>query len=392
MTIPERVLNITAPPIELLNSRMAELTAAGADVISLGQSVPWFAPPPEVRAAVAESLRSSEIDVYSDVVGLPELRDAVSRKLAELNGIAADPATNIIITPGSNQAFIVALLTLVEPGDEVLLPSPYFFNHQMAIALCGARAVEVPLDEEEGFQLRIQDVEPLVSAKTRAIMINSPNNPTGAVYRKEEMTGLVEFLVERGIYVISDEAYETFCFDGAEHFSPGSVADTAERVITLGSFSKTFGMTGWRVGYLVADAEICRQAVKVQDSMVICAPVVSQIAALAALRHSSEFVTDHLSELARRRALLIERLDAVKALSWRPTGGAMFAFLRADVGRDSWDLTYDILKEAHVLVIPGASFGRGGEGFLRVSYGSSERDRLEEALDRLERYFHIISS
>ena len=224
MSIPERVLNITAPPIELLNSRMAELTAGGADVISLGQSVPWFGPPPEVRAAVAESLRSTEVDVYSDVVGLPELRDAVSRKLAELNNITADPATNIIITPGSNQAFIVALLTLVEPGDEVLLPSPYFFNHEMAIALCGARAVEVPLDEAEGFQLRIQDVEPLVSAKTKAMLINSPNNPTGAVYRREELAKLVGFLAERGIYVISDEAYEAYCFDGAEHFSPASVS------------------------------------------------------------------------------------------------------------------------------------------------------------------------
>ena len=220
MSVPERVLNITAPPIEVLNTRMAELTAGGADVISLGQSVPWFAPPPEVREAVAESLRSTQIDVYSDVVGLPELRDAVSRKLADFNGIVADPATNIIITPGSNQAFIVALLTLVEPGDEVLLPAPYFFNHEMAIALCGARAVEVPLNEEDGFQLRVQDVEPLVTAKTKAVLINSPNNPTGAVYRKEEVAKLVEFLAERGIYVISDEAYEVYCFDGAEHFSP----------------------------------------------------------------------------------------------------------------------------------------------------------------------------
>ena len=387
MSVPERVLNITAPPIELLNTRMAELTAGGADVISLGQSVPWFAPPPEIREAVAESLQSTQIDVYSDVIGLPELRDAVSRKLADFNDIAADPATNIIITPGSNQAFIMALLTLVEPGDEVLLPAPHFFNHDMAISLCGARAVEVPLDEEEGFQLRLQNVEPLITAKTKAMLINSPNNPTGAVYRKEELVKLVGFLAERGIYVISDEAYEVYCFDGAEHFSPASAVDTAERVITLGSFSKTFGMTGWRVGYFVADAEICRQAVKVQDSMAICAPVVSQFAALAALRQTSRFVADHVSELARRRALLIERLDAVDGLSWRPTDGSMFALLRTDVGRDSWDLMYDILNEAHVLVIPGASFGRSGEGFLRVSYGSSERERLAEALDRLEHYF-----
>ena len=346
---------------------MAQLMARGEDVISLGQSVPWYGPPPEAGRAVSEELSGWRINVYSSDMGLPELRSALADKLRSFNRVSADPDAQIIITPGSNQAFMMAMLTLVGPGDEVVLPSPYYFNHDMAVTLCGAKAVHVPLAEEDGFQLHLHNIEPYLSPRTKAVVVNSPNNPTGTVYHPHELAEIVRFLAERGIFVVSDEAYEAFCFDGAEHFSPASMPEVARYVITLGSFSKTFGMTGWRVGYLVADAEICRQVLKVQDAMAICASVASQVAALAALRQMSPFVAANLPELDHRRVLVAEKIASTPGLGWKKTDGALFAFVDAGTGNSSWELAHDILDRAHVLLVPGAVFGAHGEGFLRVS-------------------------
>lgn len=388
MTLSDRVRSVAMPPIDALNTRMAELLAEGRDVISLGQSVPYFSPPEEMLDAVVDAVRSSPAThVYGPDAGIPELRDALSSKLARFNGIDADPGAQIIITPGSNQAFMVTMLTMLDPGDEVAIAAPYYFNHHMAIEIAGGRVVEIPLSEEDGFQMRLADVEAAVTDRTRAVVVTSPNNPAGTVYDPAEIEAIARFVTDRGIYLISDEAYETFCFDGSAPFSPGSVSDIAEGVVTLGSFSKTFGMTGWRIGYIVANAEFCREAIKVQDASAICAAIVSQAGATAALGVFDAYRRKHRAELEERRRRLAETVDSIPALNWAPTSGALFAFIRSDYQQGGSDLSWDILETAGVLTVPGSAFGAQWSNYLRISYGSAPRARFDAALDKLRGYF-----
>jgi len=258
----------------------------------------------------------------------------------------------------------------------------------MSIRIVGAVPVEVPLRESTGFQLTLADLEPHLKMRPRAVAVVSPNNPTGAVYDLEELERITRALAARGIAIIFDETYQAFLYDGAQHLSPGSIPEACSHVITIGSFSKTFSLAGWRVGYLLAEPDFVQQAIKVQDSMLVCAPVISQRAALGALKTP-------LGELARRRAVLSERrqlvaqyLAEIPRLHWHPTGGAYYAFVRVDGCTDAAALAWDLLERAHLAVAPGSIFGRNGEGFLRLSYGSVEEPQLKEACARLVRYFN----
>ena len=389
ITIPDRVRSVAMPPIDALNTRMIQMNAEGGDVISLGQSVPFFGPPPQMLDAVRNALDSfgPRLHTYGPDAGIPELREPLAVKLRDFNGVSFDPETQLLVTPGSNQAFMVVMTTILEPGDEVAIASPYYFNHHMAIELCGGVVREIQLSEEDGFQMTMEDVEAALTEHTRAVVIISPNNPTGTVYRPEEIATITRELTERGIYVISDDAYEVFCYDGASHTSVAGLADSTDNVITLGSLSKTFGMTGWRIGYIAASAELCRQALKVQDAMAICAPIISQVAATAALEQMPGYPLGMIAELDERRSILENTLDNIPALHWNKTDGALFAMVRADIGGEDRELAWELLDRAEVLTVPGSAFGRQWEGFLRISYGCSPRDRYEEALSRLVEYF-----
>ncbi len=389
ITIPDRVRSVAMPPIDALNTRMIQMNAGGSDVISLGQSVPFFGPPHQMLDAVRDALDSfgPRLHTYGPDAGIPELRESLAAKLRDFNGVSFDPDTQLLVTPGSNQAFMVVMTTILEPGDEVAIASPYYFNHHMAIELCGGVVREIHLSEEDGFQMTMEDVEAALTERTRAVVIISPNNPTGTVYRPEEIATITRELTERGIYVISDDAYEVFCYDGASHTSVAGLADSTDNVITLGSLSKTFGMTGWRIGYIAASADLCRQALKVQDAMAICAPIVSQIAATAALEQMPDYSLGMIAELDERRSILENTLDEIPVLHWNKTDGALFAMVRADVAGEDGELAWELLDRAQVLTVPGSAFGKQWEGYLRISYGCSPRDRYEEALSRLVEYF-----
>ena len=388
--IPHRVRSVAMPPIDALNTRMAEINAAGGDVISLGQSVPFFGPPPEMIEAVRDALDNfgPRLHTYGPDAGIPELRQALAWKLADFNGVEVDPDRQLLVTPGSNQAFMVTMMTILDPGDEVAIASPYYFNHHMAIELCGGVVREVPLSEEDGFQMTLEDVERVLTPRTKAVVIISPNNPTGTVYDPDQVAAIAGSLTQRGIYVIHDDAYEVFCYDGARHVSPGAVVGPSDFLITLGSLSKTLGMTGWRIGYIAAGAGLITQALKVQDAMAICAPIIAQVAALAALEQMPAYPQSMIEELNERRDLLQSVVDETPALYWHRTDGALFALVRADsVGGDRRELESELLEQAHVLTVPGRAFGSQWSDFIRVSYGCSPRDRYEEALERLARFF-----
>ena len=373
--------------MEALNAHAARLSREGAHFISLGQGVPGFPAAPQAIEAVRQALKEPETHIYSPDAGLLSLRQALGAALAEWNGIEVDPEEEIIITAGANQAFMLAVVTLLEPGDRILLPSPFYFNHEMAVRAMGGVPVEVPLSEETGFQLQMEDLEAHLSSHPRAMVMISPNNPTGAVYDPGELKRIGRELASRGIAVITDETYQHFVYEGAEHFSLASVPEIRSQLITIGSFSKSFSLTGWRVGYLVAQPTFIEEALKVQDAMLVCAPVISQKAALGGLQEPGHTLSHRREILDQRRRLLIERLAEIPQLAWHPTHGAYFAFVRAEGCTDSVELARDILDTVHVVTVPGSVFGRSAEGYLRLSYGSVEPADLDEACSRLSRYF-----
>ena len=384
--IPSRIQAIELPPFDPLNRRAAELRAAGHHVISLGQAVPFFAPPASALDAARAAIDTPDVNRYATDPGLPSLRAVLAERLAGAIGGGAIAADDLVITAGANHAFTLALTTLVDPGDEVILPAPYFTNHQMAVVNLGATPVEAPIADRASFDVRWSDIEPRLTDRTKALVLCNPSNPTGAPVSAVEGACIVREAATRGVLVISDDTYMQFVYDDA-HWSAASVADWRQNVVVIGTFSKSFGMMGWRVGFVLADAAICEQAVKVQDAMIICAPVISQMAAEAAVRDDWEYPATFHDELRQRRRVLADGLATIPGIEWTPTRGGMFAFARIAGCEDSTRLSNDLLERAHVVTIPGAAFGKSGEGFLRLSYGYANQTDLAEAVARLRRVF-----
>lgn len=380
-----RVLGLTFPPFDVLNGRAAEMRAAGHRVISLGQALPSFAPPPSAVAAARDALGDPDVHLYSADAGRLSLRSLLATRLAATHAIDSRPE-EFIITAGANQAFFLALLTLITDGDEVLLPAPYFVNHEMAVRAVGGRPIEVPLEEANGFRVTWNDVAPFVNDRTRALVLCNPSNPTGATIPALEGGRIIQELRANGIIAICDETYMHFVY-GQRHWSAASVPGWRDNVVVVSSFSKSFGMTGWRVGYMLADTAVCEQAIKVQDAMVICAPAISQSVAEAAVRDSWDYPASFHPGLEARRRLMIEGLASIPRLHWTPTNGGFFAFVRIADCSDAAAVAAAILETAHVVTVPGGTFGHSGQGYLRMSYGSVGADDLVEALDRLRQFF-----
>jgi aminotransferase len=373
------------PPFDPLNRRAAELRTQGHHVISLGQAVPFFPPPAAAVAAAREAVDSPAINVYATDPGLPSLRLALAERLTTAVGSAITSA-DLIVTAGANHAFTLAVTTLVDPGDEVILAAPYFTNHQMAIANAGATPIEAPVADRSTFAVQWTDVEPHLTARTKAVVLCNPSNPTGAPVDAADGERLVAELARRNVLVLSDETYMQLVFDGA-HWSAASAQGWRRNVVVVGTFSKSFGMMGWRVGFMLADAAVCEQAVKVQDAMIICAPVISQVAVEAAVRRDWHYPLSFHDDFRRRRRIVQDGLGSIPRLAWTPTRGGLFAFTRVEGGDDSTALSNSLLDQAHVVTIPGAAFGQSGEGYLRLSYGYATPEDLTEALRRLTRFF-----
>jgi aspartate/methionine/tyrosine aminotransferase len=406
-TVPSRVAGISLPPFDVLNTRAAKLRADGHDVITLGQGVPGFGPPPAAIEAARRALPDPATHLYCADAGLLSLRTVLSDRLGTHHGIDATP-DDLIITAGGNQAFMLAATTLLDHGDEVILSAPYFVNQEMALRAIGVVPVEAGVYEAQGFRTRWIDIEPHITSRTRAVVLCTPSNPTGAVIAADDLTRIVLELRARGILVMCDETYMHFVYEGAVEGAPGArdaqrdssgvgggarclsaaaIPGWRENVIVLGTFSKSFGMTGWRLGYLLAGSAVCEQAIKVQDAMIICAPVIAQIAAEAAVRESWHYAYAYHDELLTRRRVLAEELATIPRLHWTPGDGGFFAFVRVEGCRDSFALSTAILDAVDVVTIPGATFGQSGEGYLRLSYGAANEATLRQACGRLRAFF-----
>ena len=374
-------MHAVQPPIVPIVGRWIRETPG---TISLGQGMVAYGPPREALERVRLFGADPDDHRYGPVEGQPELVEAVERKLTAENGIAVRPDSRVVVTAGGNMAFVNAVLAVTDPGDEVILQAPFYFNHEMAVVIAGCRPVVVPTDGS--YQLQPDVIARAITPRTRAVVTISPNNPTGAVYPEAALRAVNELCAARGVLHVHDEAYEYFTYEGARHFSPGSIEGAARHTISLFSLSKAYGFASWRIGYMVLPEALFDAVNKIQDTNLICPALVSQHAALGALHAGPAYAAAHLATLARVREEVYRRLAAVADLCDVPrTHGAFYCFIRLKGRVDPVALAERLVREHRVAVIPGTAFGAADAPYLRVSYGALDADTVVEGIDRLVR-------
>jgi len=374
----ERIQAVQSPIIPVV----AEWIRQHPGTISLGQGVVGYGPPPEAVAQIQRFLADPENHKYKPVVGMPELIEAFHRKLCAENAMTLGEESRVVITAGGNMAFYNALLAIADPGDEIILPTPYYFNHEMAIAMANGRAVLVPTDYN--YQLQPDAIRRAVTSRTRAVVTVSPNNPTGAVYPEEALRAVNELCRERGLFHIHDEAYEYFVYDQARHFSPGSLSGAAPHTISLYSLSKSYGFASWRIGAMLIPERLLVPVRKIQDTILICAPVISQYAALGALEAGAAYCRERLKDIARVRGIVRQELTSLGALcEVPPADGAFYFLVRLPGGGDPLALCERLIREHGVAVIPGNAFGLDRGCHLRIAYAALQEKTVTEGMGRL---------
>jgi aspartate/methionine/tyrosine aminotransferase len=370
---------------------VGELIRNHPGTISLGQGVVSYPPPQQAFDEIAEFAGNPELHKYQAVYGIPRLTELIEAKLRAENGIdlgRAGQRRRIVVTAGGNMAFINALLAVADAGDEVILQTPYYFNHEMAITMANCRVVLTPTDEN--YQLRPDLIAEAINDKTCAVVTISPNNPTGAVYTESALREVNEICRARGVYHISDEAYEYFTYGDAKHFSPGSIEGSDAHTISLYSLSKAYGFASWRIGFMVIPEHLFEAVNKIQDTILICPPVISQFAAAGAMRVGAEYCRAHVDRLADVRTLVMRELAELKGLCVvPPADGAFYFFLKLNTELTPLALVERLVKEHGVAAIPGSAFGmpmRNETGcYLRVAYGALQKDTVAEGIGRFVR-------
>lgn len=377
MRLPRRITDIQPPIIPILG----ELIRSTPGTISLGQGIVSYGPPPEALEVLRSFGQDPADHRYGPVEGDPALLSVIADKLRTENGIDLD-GRRVIVTAGGNMAFLNAILAVTDPGDEVILPVPFYFNHEMALTMIGCRAVPVPTDGRH--QLDLGAIAAAITARTRAIVTISPNNPSGAVYPAEALQAVNALCAHHGLVHITDEVYEYFTYDGTAHYSPASAPGTTPHTISLFSLSKAYGMASWRMGYMVVPETLFDAVNKVQDTNLICPPLVSQRVAAAALQVGRAYWQPRIDELAVVRDDVRRALAEVADLVDAPaTQGAFYALLRVRGGGDPFALVQRLVREHRVAAVPGTAFGLTDDCYLRVSFGALARATVVEGIGRL---------
>jgi aspartate/methionine/tyrosine aminotransferase len=370
----QRLQAVQAPMIPIVG----DLIRQSPGTISLGQGVVSYPPPPEAIAQLTNFL--SHNHQYHPVQGIPELRTAIATKLITENGIAIDPDHQVVVTAGSNMGFLNAVLAIADPGDEIILQTPYYFNHEMAIAIANCRAVLV--DTDENYQLCLDAIHQAITPKTRAIVTVSPNNPTGVVYPKEVLRSVNELCCEHGIYHITDETYEYFTDPDLSHFSPASVP--GNHTISLFSLSKAYGFASWRIGYMVIPNHLMSAVIKIQDTNLICAAGISQYAALGALQAGKAFCQPKVEAIAQVRQIVFKELKTLEDFCVIPRAtGAFYFLIKVQTKLETMAIVERLIREYQVAVLPGTTFGMNNGCYLRVAYGALAQETVVEGIGRL---------
>jgi len=350
--------------------------------ISLGQGVVHYGPPPGVAEAVIRALSANSTNEYQPAAGIPQLLDRLAAKLRSENGIDVARGRRLMVTAGGNMAFCHAIDAITTAGDEIILNTPFYFNHEMAIQMADCVAVPVPTDER--YQPRADALRAAITSRTRAIVTVTPNNPSGAVYPEATLRALDALCRERGIYHICDEPYEYFTYGGARHFSAGSIPGSEAHTFSLYSFSKAYGFAGWRIGYMAYPEHLEAPMTKIQDTVLICPPVASQLAAAAALDAGRAYCEPFIRELASIREMVLAQLATLAPrVQMPPADGAFYCFLKIDTALDPMTIAERLIREHRVAVLPGTTFGMHDGCYLRIAYGALQKATVEEGMGRL---------
>jgi len=384
--ISNRVMQIQKSAIH----EMTRLSKEIDDVAFLSWAKPTTDTPEHIKEAAISAIKNGLVGGYSPTDGLVDLRQEIVKKLKRDNNINAD-ISQLLITVGAIEGLAAAVMAVIDPGDEIVLPTPTYSTHIRQVQIASGRPVLVPLIEENDFALDIQAIKNAITPRTKAIMYCSPNNPTGTVFPEEQLRKIAEIALENNLMIITDEAYEYFIYDDEKHFSIGSIPEMKKNVISCFTFTKTYAMTGWRIGYLHADEEVIPQIKKAHIPFAICAPVVSQYAALAALKGSQDCVKEFRDHYLNTRNLMCERLNKLSSIFefQKPEGSyLMFPKILLKEGQDSITFCKKLLREARVSTTPGIAFGPTGESHLRLSFCVSEEE-INKAFDRMENYFSL---
>lgn len=377
--LAERVASLKPSGIR----KFFDIVATMKDVISLGIGEPDFKTPEPILQAGLRSLERGETH-YTSNAGVLELRQELAAHLQRLYGVIYDPASEIVITVGVSEALYLALTAILEPGEEVLIPTPCFVAYQAEVILAGGVPVEIPSRVEDNFQPNLEALAAAVTPRTKAILVGYPNNPTGAVASRETLLEVLNIAERHDLIVISDEIYDQLVYDW-QHVNFASLPGAWERTLTLGGFSKDYAMTGWRIGFAAAPADILKGLLRIHQYTIMSAPTMAQAAALEALRSGKPYVEEMVAEYDRRRRLIVSGLNRLGLPTFEPRG-AFYAFPNTLVtGMDEDTFSTKLLEEERVAVVPGTAFGAGGEGFVRCSYATAY-EKIEEALHRLERF------
>lgn len=379
--------NIAPSPTLAVDAKAKELKAAGLDVCGFGAGEPDFDTPDFIKEACIDALNAGKTK-YAPAAGIPALRDALAEKYRNDNGIAGVTSQQIVVSPGGKYSCMLAIQAVVSPGDEVIIPAPYWVSYPEMVKLAGGVPKVIFAGMEADFKISPDQLRAAISDKTRLVILNSPSNPTGAIYSREEMAALVEIALAAGIYIMSDEIYEYLLYDGVQHVSPASFSsEAAASVITVAGFSKTFSMTGWRLGTLMAPAPIAKAVASLQSQTTSNATTFAQFGALAAMQQwdaSMAAVQTMLKSFDRRRLRLLEGLQSISGIQCARAQGAFYLFPKlSDFGMSSMDFSAQLLEEEKVAVVPGEGFG--APGYMRLSYATSD-DVIEKGLERLARF------
>jgi aspartate/methionine/tyrosine aminotransferase len=350
--------------------------------ISLGQGVVHYGPPAAAMDVAREAVSNRDTHGYQDGAGNRALLVAIEEKLLRDNGIDRRNGLGVMVTAGGNMAFVHAILAITNPGDEVILPVPFYFNHEMAIQMADCTAVLVPTDDQ--YQLDLDAIRRAVTPRTRAIVTVTPNNPTGAVFPEVALRAVNELCRERGVFHISDEVYEYFTYGSTPHVSPGAFAGAQDHTISLFSLSKAYGFAGWRIGYMVYPERLNDAIAKVQDTVLVCPPVISQIAAVAAMAVGPAYCRQHLAAFAEVRDIVMAELRSLEPLcTVPPADGAFYCFLRVNAEADPMRTAERLIREHRVAVVPGHAFGVTSGCYFRVAYGALQKATVAEGIGRL---------
>jgi aspartate aminotransferase len=364
--------------------RAKALEAEGRSIVYLQIGEPDFDTPAHAREAAKRALDAGETH-YAPFAGIPALREAIATDVTARKGFAADPS-QVFVTVGGKGVMLYAILGLVDPGEEVIVPDPGYPIYESLTRFVGATPVPIPIRMAHDFRLDVDELASLVTTRTRLMVINSPANPTGGVLTRADVEAIAELAIRHDLWVLTDEIYGRILYDGAEHVSIASLPGMAERTITLDGFSKTFAMTGWRLGYAVVPESLKETYAQLIINTISCAPTFAQVGAVEALTGPQDDVEAMVREFAVRRDLVVDGLNEIPGFDCRRPSGAFYVFPSvAGTGLSGAELAERLLLEAGVCVLPGTAFGGFGEEHIRISYAASQ-DQLTEALARIRRF------